>query len=86
MKILFHDVCVCVSFFYGRLLVRLFNIRCILPSTVRFVILCFSAFDVSLCGFLKCFCLCLLLVAFVLLFFASSSMFSKCLSVFWFNL
>ena len=81
--------CVCLCFFLFGVLACAFvqyKMHVTQHCCVCYSLVYFSAFDVSLCGFLKCLSVCLFPVAFVLLFFASSSMFIKCLSVFWFNL
>ena len=81
--------CVCLCFFlFGELACAFvqYTMHFTQHCCVCYSLVYFSAFDVSLCGFLKCLSVCLFPIAFVLLFFASSSLFSKCLSMFWFNL
>ena len=74
-------VCLC-SFLFGELACAFvqYTMHFTQHCCVCYTVVCFSAFDVSLCGFLECLSVCLFPVAFALLFFASSSMFLKCLS------
>ena len=74
----FWSACLCFCSIYDAFYPALF---CLLFCSVFLCVWCFFCV-----GFLNVFFVCLFPVAFVLLFFASSSMFLKCLSVFWFNL